>query len=141
MIEKMKTIHKINRAFTLIELLVVIVIIGILATISTATFSSSQTKARDISRTSFVRQFSDILIAEGISTHQGRPDKFNFTPEEISLLLNTNNLEVPISKNICPRVVIDLGPDATTANPLGTNSENNNLCVLSWNESEKKIFI
>lgn len=51
-----------NKAFTLIELLVVIVIIGILATISTATFSGYFAKARDVERGIFVSTGKKILI-------------------------------------------------------------------------------
>lgn len=121
-----------NTAFTLIELLVVIVIIGILATISTATFSGYNTKARDASRFSFVRQFSDILIAEGIAKKEGQPDKFNFSTTEMTALLNENNLEIESSNNICPQVIITLGPED---DPLNGDSNDNHLCVLSWGES------
>lgn len=48
-----------NKAFTLIELLVVIVIIGILATISTATFSGGVDKANDAKRLSLMKNIYD----------------------------------------------------------------------------------
>ena len=60
-----------NRAFTLIELLVVIVIIGILATTSTATFNGYFAKARDAERITTMSQLEKILkifyIEEGVS--------------------------------------------------------------------------
>lgn len=50
-----------QKGFTLIELLVVIVIIGILATISVATFSGYFQKARDSERQAAVRNAATIL--------------------------------------------------------------------------------
>ena len=50
-----------QKGFTLIELLVVIVIIGILATISVATFSGYFAKARDSERQAAVRNISTLL--------------------------------------------------------------------------------
>lgn len=50
-----------QKGFTLIELLVVIVIIGILATISVATFSGYFAKARDAERQAAVRNISTLL--------------------------------------------------------------------------------
>lgn len=50
-----------NKAFTLIELLVVIVIIGILATISTATFSSAREKAEFAKAISSWQQVNSVM--------------------------------------------------------------------------------
>ena len=50
-----------KRGFTLIELLVVIVIIGILATISVATFSGYFKKARDAERQTTIRNAATLL--------------------------------------------------------------------------------
>ena len=50
-----------RKGFTLIELLVVIVIIGILATISVATFSGYFKKARDSERQAAVRNIATLL--------------------------------------------------------------------------------
>lgn len=52
-----------HKAFTLIELLVVIVIVGILATVSTATFNGALEKARIAKAQAFARQMEDGLIA------------------------------------------------------------------------------
>ncbi len=54
-----------NSGFTLIELLVVIVIIGILATISTATFKSYFGKARDSERTASVQSMATMIKVDG----------------------------------------------------------------------------
>ncbi len=56
---KMQTLKQ--KGFTLIELLVVIVIIGILATISVATFSGYFAKARDTERQTAVSNAATIL--------------------------------------------------------------------------------
>lgn len=53
-------------AFTLIELLVVIVIIGILATISTATFQNYLAKANDVARQAAIEQMADIIMASQV---------------------------------------------------------------------------
>lgn len=73
--------------FTLIELLVVIVIIGILATISTATFSGYFRKARDTERQTFVRNAQQILIAEQVSSDT--PNYSGYTTATITTALET----------------------------------------------------
>lgn len=50
-----------NKGFTLVELLIVIVIIGILATIGIASFSSSQMKSRDTQRKANLKQIANAL--------------------------------------------------------------------------------
>lgn len=57
----MPDFKKNESGFTLIELLVVIAILGILAAISLAIFSTSQTKARDSERKSDLKQISNAL--------------------------------------------------------------------------------
>jgi len=56
-----------QKGFTLIELLVVIVIIGILATISVATFSGYFAKARDTERKTFAGAARTAITAESIT--------------------------------------------------------------------------
>ncbi len=51
------------RGFTLIELLVVIAVIGILASLALASFTTVQRQARDIQRKSDIRQYSTALEA------------------------------------------------------------------------------
>lgn len=73
--------------FTLIELLVVIVIIGILATLSTATFSGYFKKARDMERQTFVRNVQQIIMADNLT--EDSPDystKYDTTAKVESLL-------------------------------------------------------
>ncbi len=52
-----------NKAFTLIELLVVISIIGILAALAVASFTSSQKQAKDTARKSDLAQYRTLLEA------------------------------------------------------------------------------
>lgn len=58
-----KCMSKSNRAFTLIELLVVIVIIGILATLSTILITNVIAKARDVKRKAELSQLGKFLTA------------------------------------------------------------------------------
>ena len=92
-----------QKGFTLIELLVVIVIIGILATISTATFSGYFRKARDTERQTFVRNAQQIAIAALVSADT--PD-YDFggadaaaTEANFKAELATQGYDVPAAKN------------------------------------------
>ena len=51
----------IKKGFTLIELLIVISIIGILVTIVSASFVTSQKQARDVQRKSDLKQYQNAL--------------------------------------------------------------------------------
>jgi len=77
----MKTNMK-QKGFTLIELLVVIVIIGILATISVATFSGYFGKARDSERATVVQTAATIMktarAVDTITTYDGTTTAGNF---------------------------------------------------------------
>ena len=53
--------NKIKKAFTLVELLVVISIIGILATLTLASFTQAQKQARDTQRKSDIKQYQTLL--------------------------------------------------------------------------------
>lgn len=59
----MEKLLKNNLGFTLVELLVVMAIMGILAVITLANFSTSQAKGRDAQRKSDLRQISTALEA------------------------------------------------------------------------------
>lgn len=65
-----------NKGFTLIELLVVIVIIGILATISTASFREYMNDARESKRITTAKNIYDIIQAE-IVLNDGSPTDFD----------------------------------------------------------------
>lgn len=62
----MKNIQRKTTAFTLIELLVVIVIIGILATISTATFSNYIKKANNIKMLAELSNYEDAFLSDSL---------------------------------------------------------------------------
>ncbi|NCP67601.1 type II secretion system protein [bacterium] len=81
-----------QKGFTLIELLVVIVIIGILATISVATFSGYFAKARDSERQAVVRNVSTLLkTARAVESipHFGETGLTTGTAIDVSDTLNT----------------------------------------------------
>lgn len=85
-----------QKGFTLIELLVVIVIIGILSTISTATFNGYFAKARDVERQTFVQSASRIIIASQL---EADTKDYNLTPAEVIAQLEANGLSVPGRKS------------------------------------------
>lgn len=112
-----------NKAFTLIELLVVIVIIGILATISTATFGSTTAKAKDKQRQSFVRNGQQIILASqtnggvadyrlGANTITGIVDNFNAE-------LGKQGYDLPIAQNNIGYYYFLLSPNITTTAAQG----------------------
>ena len=92
-----------NKAFTLIELLVVIVIIGILATISTATFGEYQKKARDTEREVFIQNVKKILIASQLESDAADYDLGGAdaagTETALINLLDNQGYKVPSSKS------------------------------------------
>lgn len=61
-----------KKGFTLVELLVVITIIGILANIGLATFTSAQIKSRDAKRKAHLKQLADAFEAY-YNDHAGYP--------------------------------------------------------------------
>lgn len=61
---------KIKKAFTLVELLVVISIIGILATLTLASFTTAQKQTRDTQRKSDLKQYQT-LLENYANTHSG----------------------------------------------------------------------
>ena len=63
-----------NTGFTLVELLIVITIIGILASIGLSTFTSAQTKSRDVKRKAHLKQLSDAFEAY-YNDHGEYPDE------------------------------------------------------------------
>ena len=84
-----------KKGFTLIELLVVIVIIGILATISVATFGGYFKKARDAERQTMVSNISTIMKLAGASTDTAN---YEYTAPEFKTLLEDQGLSLPKAK-------------------------------------------
>jgi type II secretion system protein G len=68
-----------SRGFTLIELLLVIVIIGILATLSSASFFSARIKANDVKRLSDVKQIQ-FALDRYLEDNGAYPDDAAFIP-------------------------------------------------------------
>jgi len=129
--------EKTNRkktGFTLIELLVVIVIIGILSTISTATFKSYFGKARDAERQAAVQNIALMIKVEGAT--DSNDTKFIYdandtsdTPPNLNDIFKENDFRIPKgSNNIC----YVLGVANGTNDQLG---EDNDFFVATWGES------
>lgn len=126
-----------KKAFTLIELLVVMVIIGILATISTATFTSSAEKARDVKRQATVRDIAAIIRASGVgrdnaqfSTYTGPLVRYSYAAADLKKLLEDNGFKgADTDSNIC----YFYGYIAQ----FGTTfeSEDGDFIVATWGES------
>ena len=86
--------------FTLIELLVVIVIMGILATISTATFSSYFAKARDAKRLSAVQNMKMLIQVDNADNWD--PDRYRYELQALKDLFSENDFKLPKSEaNYC----------------------------------------
>lgn len=130
-----------RRGFTLIELLVVIVIIGILATVSTATFSGAIGKARDAERITTVKQVGDIMKGEGLSIPGEH--RYFWGGAGFRALLEKNGYTMPAAKkDICYFIVASSNDgDPNTNGPILTGGgwtsggDNNEFVVLTWGES------
>jgi prepilin-type N-terminal cleavage/methylation domain-containing protein len=129
--------EKTNRkktGFTLIELLVVIVIIGILSTISTATFKSYFGKARDAERQAAVQNIALMIKVDGADTWDN--GKYIYTkadgnasdPEDLLGLFKENDFRIPKgTNNICYVMVM-----AEKDEHIGDYNE---FYVSTWGES------
>jgi len=93
----MKTNMKL-KGFTLIELLVVIVIIGILATISVATFSGYFAQARDTERQAAVRNAATIMKAFQATDSPTVPDDIDTEAEFDAILLAEGAYTMPAAQ-------------------------------------------
>ena len=113
--------------FTLIELLVVIVIIGILSTISTATFKSYFGKARDAERRAAVQNLA--LMIKVDSADRWDETKYIYNVQELKDLAAANDFRFPRgSKNICYFI--------GTATPTGAViGDDNEFVVATWGET------
>ncbi len=117
-----------NFGFTLIELLVVIVIIGILATISTATFKSYFGKARDAERQSAVQNIALMIKVDGADDWTNT--KYIYTDAELTALMTANDFRVPAGKNdICYFIGMT---DESGASTVGDSNE---FVIVTWGES------
>lgn len=130
-----------QKAFTLIELLVVIVIIGILATISTATFSGAIDKANDAKRLTFMQSIYDeakrssltpdfgpllgfvMLQLDGKSSFPQRVDK------SIREIVQEYFYDDVVSNDTCVLV----------ASAVTDDSENSQLLFLSWANGSNEL--
>ena len=137
-----------KQAFTLIELLVVIVIIGILATVSTATFSNTIGKARDVERTAAVKQVSQIIEGEslGVSGEQ----RYFFGGAGLRSVLEKHGYNMPAAKNdICYYIFAALNDGFASslsdvisnqgASALRTGGENNEFLMVTWGEASSTV--
>ncbi len=117
-----------NFGFTLIELLVVIVIIGILATISTATFKSYFGKARDAERQSAVQNIALMIKVDGAD--DWTDDKYVYAADtDLEALMAANDFRIPDGKNnIC--YFIGMAKDGD-----GAIGDINEFVVATWGES------
>jgi prepilin-type N-terminal cleavage/methylation domain-containing protein len=115
-----------NFGFTLIELLVVIVIIGILATISTATFKSYFGKARDAERQSAVQNIALMIKVDGADDWTS--SKYIYDAAGLTALMDANDFRLPNGKNnICYFVGMAIEGG-------GSVGDVNEFVVGSWGE-------
>jgi len=120
--------------FTLIELLVVIVIIGILATISTATFKSYFGKARDAERVSAVQNMALMIKVDGAD--QWGNNKFMHSSAladngttTLKSVFDENDFRLPKgTNNICYLVAMSHNSDSNIG-------DTNEFAVVTWGES------
>lgn len=128
-----------KKAFTLIELLVVMVIIGILATISTATFTSSAEKARDVKRQATVRDIAAVIRASGVgrdnaqfSIYQGPSLRYSYNALNLKNLLQDNGFKgADTDSNIC----YFYGYVDRPRNHNNFASKDGDFIVATWGES------
>ena len=112
--------------FTLIELLVVIVIIGILSTISTATFKSYFGKARDAERRAAVQNLA--LMIKVDSADKWQETKYIYDKGGLEKLASDNDFRFPRgSKNICYFIGMMQGDDNV--------GDYNEFIVATWGET------
>lgn len=122
-LEKQK--KNITKAFTLIELLVVIVIIGILATISTATFSGSREKADEAKMIAERRDSCQQQLASCISAQAGSCNSFeNCMNGLVTIDLGGGNTQTWQTQNVNTGTRIDLA----VANAQGGLQPGQKLC-------------
>jgi prepilin-type N-terminal cleavage/methylation domain-containing protein len=118
---------KTKKGYTLIELLVVIVIIAILASISTATFKSYFGKARDAERQAAIQNIALMIKIEGADDWEN--SRYIYTAEEFGNLMASNDFRIPQArKDIC--YFIGMG-DLSEGSLVGDENE---FVVATWGE-------
>ena len=139
-----------KNAFTLIELLVVIVIIGILATISVASFNNYMVKARDAEREIVVSTVTKLILQNAVIAETNGSEKYCFFADPggyctssgtLTDFLTTYGYELPNAKDdICYfyTYVPANNSDYITAG-VGTDYEQ--FLFASWNVSEDRLII
>lgn len=114
-----------NFGFTLIELLVVIVIIGILATISTATFKQYFGKARDAARNTSVANITLMIKVDGADRWDD--EKYIYSATSLQELFDANDYRAPKGENnIC--YVVAMAPNMKVV------GDDNEFAVVTWGE-------
>ncbi|MCF7812727.1 prepilin-type N-terminal cleavage/methylation domain-containing protein [Candidatus Gracilibacteria bacterium] len=118
--------------FTLIEVLVVIIIIGILATISTATLKNYFVKARDAARKATVNNIT--LIVKVDASDQWSNEKYIYNVFGLRQLFEKNDYRVPkASNNYCYLLGMGKGTQVV--------GDDNQFFVLVWGEeSNLELF-
>jgi len=122
--------------FTLIELLVVIVIIGILATISTSTFGSYFGKARDAVRTAAVGQMEVIIKSDAATKWDNT--KYIYasgdatTEGTYNYLFAKDDYATPKAENDICYYIGNATGNGTTAGEAGDDNE---FVVATWGET------
>ena len=112
--------------FTLIELLVVIVIIGILATVSTATFGQYFGKARDAARKTNISTIAMMYRVDGSTNWND--NKYVYDADSLQALFDENDYRAPKGdNNICYFIGMGVGSE-----PVG---DDNQFVVATWGES------
>ncbi|MCK5461269.1 type II secretion system protein [Candidatus Gracilibacteria bacterium] len=124
--------------FTLIELLVVIVIIGILSTISTATFKSYFGKARDAERVAAIQNMALMMKVENADVWSdgkyllGGTDAATFITG-LGSLFAANDFRIPKpGKQIC----YIISASSADADASGAAGDNNQFAISTWGETK-----
>jgi prepilin-type N-terminal cleavage/methylation domain-containing protein len=149
-------IKKFTNAFTLIELLVVISIIGILAALSLASFSTAQKQARDTQRKSDIGQYQNSLESyanKNNGLYPSRPDAAGASSDTLCTDLTLTGCATDPKNTSDASFAYKYQSNGTVSNGLGTatkyvlwgklestanyrvvcsNGKNGNILQASW---------
>lgn len=116
-----------NKAFTVIELLVVIAVIGILSTISIATYNDYGSKSQDAVKQSTLA--SIYRIAQVDSAIKEGADLYLYTAAEFSELLSKSGMSLnPTDKESCYFLSAGAGTDPV-------DPRDNRFAIMTWGET------